>query len=93
AFKFVSAYSGILNEAAVRNDYNENHYSAMDAVIGYTKAEFDRMVPYLLAAKNMVNNKKKSQNLLKEFVGRWTFAKTLFETLSDRESINKNEQI
>lgn len=84
AFRFVSAYSGVLNEAAVRSNYNEDHYAAMDAVIENTRREFDDKSQYLLGGLEMLKEGKKSKELLDNFSGRWSFMKSLLEKLSDR---------
>jgi len=85
AFKFVSAYSGILNESLVRNTYHENHYSAMDAVIGFTRAEFDSQKESIAAGMYMASKKKKDKKLLDRFSGRWSFMKNLFEKFAERK--------
>ncbi len=42
AFKYVSAYSGVLNPAMVDGTYQGDKYSAMDAVIATTRTQFDQ---------------------------------------------------
>jgi len=41
AYKMVSTYSGVLNEADVQNKYKGNHYDAMDALISTTRTQFN----------------------------------------------------
>ena len=76
--------SGVLNEAAVRSNYNEDHYAAMDAVIENTRREFESKSEYLSAGIEMLAKGKKSMQLLDNFSGRWSFMKSLLEKLSDR---------
>lgn len=85
AFKFASAYSGILNEAAVRQVYDENHYKAIDAVIDTTRAQFDSKKEPIAAGFDMVKKGKKNKKLLDEFSGRWYFMKDLLENLAEKE--------
>ena len=85
AFKFTSACSGILNEALVRQNYEENHYKAMDAVIETTRSEFDGQGDNIAAGIGMVESGKLNKKLLQEFSGRWGFMKDLLETLSERQ--------
>ena len=84
AFKFVSAYSGILNEAEVRqNDhYSGNHYAAMDAVIDTTRAQFEEKKNLIAAGIGMVNQRKTNEKILKACSGRWSFMRKLLEGLS-----------
>lgn len=89
AFKFASAYSGILNEALVRQSYDENHYAAMDAVIESTKTQFGGKEEHIAAGMDMVNQGKKNKKLLDEFPGRWGFMRNLLENLAERNNEQK----
>ncbi len=85
AFKFVSAYSGILNEALVRQTYDDSHYSAMDAVITATKTQFsDSKKEFIASGIEMTKKGKKIKKLLDEFSGRWGFMRNLLEKLADQ---------
>lgn len=84
AFKFVSAYSGILNEALVSSVYDENHYKAMDAVIDITRSQFEDRKEDIAAGIGMARQGKKSKKILDEFSGRWSFMKNLLENLAER---------
>jgi hypothetical protein len=84
AFKFVSAYSGVLNESTVINDHYGNHYTAMDAVIDTTKSQFDNKKEVIAAGLEMAKKGKKDKKLLDEFPKRWYFMKDLLEDLSER---------
>lgn len=84
AFKFTSAYSGILNEALVRQTYDEDHYAAMDAVIALTEQQFKDMNNSLAAGVEMAGKGKKNKKILDQFTGRWSFMKNLLESLADR---------
>ncbi|MDP4012583.1 MAG: AAA family ATPase [Candidatus Nanoarchaeia archaeon] len=87
AFKFISAYSGILNEALVRQTYGEDHYKAMDAVITTTQTEFsDDRKGKIAAAFALAAKGKKSEKLAGEFTGRWSFMKNLFERVADENT-------
>tara|TARA_Y100000310_G_C20693161_1_gene823707 strand:+ start:2454 stop:3671 length:1218 start_codon:yes stop_codon:yes gene_type:complete len=86
AFKFASAYSGVLNPALVRQTYDENPYRAMDAVIETTKAQFDDKKDEMAAGIAMAGKGKKNKRLLDEFDGRWSFMSNLLENLADRQN-------
>ena len=85
AFKFASAYSGILNQAAVMQTYDENPYKAMDAVIETTKTQFKQQEDKIIAGLDMAGKGKKSERLLNEFQGRWGFMRNILESLADRQ--------
>ena len=85
AFKFASAYSGVLNRAAVVQTYNENPYRAMDAVIETTRAQFDANYQHIGAGVEMARKGKKEQKLLNEFKGRWQFMGDLLKNLAERK--------
>ncbi len=85
AFKYVGAYSGILNESKVRNEYAENPYTAMEAAIATTEAQFEAKKNNIAAAIEMNKKKKKEKKLLDEFSGRWSFIKDILETLAERK--------
>ena len=90
SFKFVSAYSGILNEAAVRQTYYDSHYAAMDAVLDTTKTQFDDNRKALIASGiEMAGKGKKNAKLLNEFSGRWGFMKDLLEKLAEQNETPK----
>ncbi|MBI2507425.1 AAA family ATPase [Candidatus Woesearchaeota archaeon] len=85
AFKFASAYSGILNQAIVMQNYDENPYKAMDAVIETTKTQFKQQEDKIIAGLDMAGRGKKSERLLNEFQGRWGFMRNILESLADRQ--------
>jgi hypothetical protein len=85
AFKFAGAYSGILNEALVRQEYDEDHYKAMDAVIGMTKSQFENQKENIAAGLEMASEGKKYKKILDKFTGRWNFMHDLLEQLVDRQ--------
>ncbi len=89
AFKFTSAYSGILNEAKVRQDYDEDHYKAMDVVIDTTKTQFDGQTKHIAAGIEMASKGKKNKKLLNEFSGRWSFMGNLLENLSHQNETSR----
>src|SRR3989338_3595990 len=86
AFKFASAYSGVLDPAQVRQNYDENPYKAMDAVIATTQEQFNSQNPNIAAGVEMAGKGKKNQKLLNEFQGRWGFMKNLLENLAERQN-------
>ncbi|MCX5658073.1 MAG: AAA family ATPase, partial [Candidatus Omnitrophica bacterium] len=86
AFKFVGAYSGILNDVAVRENFENDKYSAIDSVIASTKQQFDDKDKAFSSALFMVNDKKKSQKVLNMFEGRWEFMKDTLEGLIDNQN-------
>lgn len=85
AFKFVAAYSGILNEALVRQVYDENHYKAMDAVVDTTRTQIDGNKDVIAAGINMAGKGRKDKKLLDGFSGRWQFMRNLLESLAERK--------
>ncbi len=82
AYKFVGAYSGILNDMAVREIYGNDKYSALDAVISTTKTQFDENSPNIAAGLEMINSGKTSKKVLDKFSGRWNFMKNFLERVS-----------
>ena len=89
AFKFVSAYSGILNEALVRSVHSGNHYRAMDAVIETARREFDSKNEAIAAGYEMVNEGKMSEKVMNKFSGRWGYMQNLLENFNKRNETSK----
>ncbi len=85
AFKFASAYSGILNQSAVMQNHDENPYKAMDAVIDTTKAQFDSQKDLIDAGLDMARQGQEKQKVLKDFSGRWGFMRNLLENLAKKD--------
>ena len=81
AYKFVSAYSGVLNEAAVMANYNNDKYSAMDAVIASTQEQFRQQTPNIAAGLEMLASGKPNKKLFDRFAGRWEFMKNILDGL------------
>ena len=90
AFKFVGAYSGILNDIAVRENYASDKYSAIDAVIQTAKAQYEEKSDNLASGLYMVQEGKKSKEVLDLFNGRWGFMKDIFENSIDKQ--NKSDE-
>ena len=88
SYKFVSAYSGVLNEAAVRDDekYAGDHYRAMDAIIATTNTQFEEQAGNIARGLDMIESGKLSKKVLDSFTGRWTFIKDTLE-----EIVNSNK--
>ena len=81
AYKLVSTYSGVLNDADVRNKYDGNHYSALDAVVSTTTQQFKENAERIAAGIEMVGHGKKEKKILDGFKGRWSFMKNTLEGL------------
>ncbi|MEK6922415.1 MAG: AAA family ATPase [Nanoarchaeota archaeon] len=90
AYKLVSTYSGILDESAVRNVYDGNHYAAMDAVLRATRGEFDRHKENIATGLYMVRNTKKDAKVMNLFTGRWQFMRDTLEGLL--KSVRRDEK-
>jgi hypothetical protein len=86
AYKFVGAYSGILNEMAVREKYGNDKYSALDAVISTTQTQYNEALPSISAGLNMVNEGKKYRKVLDKFNGRWSFMRNFLEKATEENS-------
>ena len=81
AYKFVSAYSGVLNEAAVEANYENNRYKAIDAVIASTREQFKTQDGNIAAGIEMVKSGKTNSKVLNNFGGRWSFMRDTLERL------------
>lgn len=88
AYKFVSAYSGVLNEAAVQANYSGDKYSALDAVIATTKTQFGEQASNIARGLDMVKSGKLNKKVLDSFAGRWAFMQ---DTLEGAVNSNKLE--
>jgi len=84
SYKFVGAYSGILNEIAVREIYGNDKYAALDAVIVTTKTQFDEKEEAIKAGIGMANEGKIYKKVLDSFGGRWQFMKPFLEKASEK---------
>ncbi len=92
AFKFVGAYSGILNDIKVREHYGNDKYSAIDAVTQATKTQYDSQLENISAGIYMINEGKKSKKILNKFNGRWKFMRTFLESAIDYKNQSKKEK-
>jgi len=81
AYKFVSAYSGVLNDASVEANYGGDRYKAMDALIATTQQQFSGMSESINAGLEMVSSGKLDQRVLNLFQGRWEFMKPTLEQM------------
>jgi hypothetical protein len=81
AYRLVSAYSGVLNEADVQRKYEGDHYKAIDAVIASTKGQFDQQSKNINRGLGMIMEGKRNQSVLDRFRGRWEFMKDTLEGL------------
>lgn len=91
AYKFVGAYSGILNELAVRENYGEDKYSALDAIIQTTKTQYESQKDNIDAGLYMASKGKKSKKVLDKFNGRWGFMKNFLEEVAEQNLKDKSE--
>ncbi|MDD5649477.1 MAG: AAA family ATPase [Candidatus Nanoarchaeia archaeon] len=80
AYKLVSAYSGVLNEAEVKAKYQGDKYAAMDAIIASTNTQLQQKQADLAAGFDMINSGKLDQKVLDLFCGRWNFMKSILES-------------
>ncbi len=87
AYKFVAAYSGILNDSAVHNNFGGDKYKALDSVITATKGQYDGQAENIAAGLEMVAKGKTNAKVLNLFQGRWQFMKDTLEGL-----VNMNTQ-
>lgn len=86
AYKFVGAYSGILNDLAVREKFGNDKYSALDAVITTTQTQYNEKAKDISAGLAMINEGKKYQKVLNNFKGRWGFMKNFLENAIEQNS-------
>ncbi|MEK6879199.1 MAG: hypothetical protein AABY22_06295, partial [Nanoarchaeota archaeon] len=93
AWKFVSAYSGILNEHAVRQNanYNGDRYKVMDALIQGTRNQFEQQQQPIEAGMNMVAGGELKESVMNRFSGRWGFMRETLQSLleKNKQKINK----
>lgn len=75
AYKFVAAYSGVLNDSQVEATYSGDKYKALDAIITTTKTEFDNQKANIQAALAYAEKGKTSEKVMNRFTGRWAFMK------------------
>ncbi len=85
AFKFASAYSGVLNPAITRQNYDENPYKAMDAVIDTARTQFQQQEDKIRAGLDMASKGRKDGKVLSMFQGRWKYMKNILENLAERQ--------
>ena len=81
AYKLVSSYSGVLNDAAVQANYAGDKYSAMDAIITSTNEQFEQQKDNIAAGLDMANKGKLNKKVMDLFTGRWEFMKNTLEGL------------
>jgi hypothetical protein len=81
AYKFVAAYSGVLNDSAVKANYAGNNYKALDAVISTTKTQFKQQEDAILSGTEMILSGKSKQKVLDSFKDRWAFMRNTLEAL------------
>jgi hypothetical protein len=89
SFKFVGAYSGILNDIAVRENFGNDKYAAIDAVNQVTHGQFDLQIDNISAGLKLIGEKKKSKKVLDKFNGRWKFMRDFIECVIDSQDLQK----
>jgi len=90
AWKFVSAYSGVLNEHVVKQNanYNGDRYKVMDALIQGTRTQFEQQQQNIEAGMNMVADGELKESVLNKFSGRWGFMKDTLQSLLEQNPKN-----
>jgi len=86
AYKLASAYSGVLNDASVQVNHQNDKYAAMDAVISATRTQFEQQVENINAGVEMVNSGSLDERILNKFGGRWAFMRDTLEGLIKNEN-------
>jgi hypothetical protein len=86
AYRLVSAYSGVLNEAMVRNVYGGDNYAAIDAVIAATNSEFDNNKDNIASGLYMVRSRKTDKKIIDLFQGRWSFMRSTLGGLAENKA-------
>ncbi len=81
AYKFVSAYSGILNEAMVDANYGGDSYKSLDAIITTTRQQFEAQSKNIMAGLEMVESGETDARVLNRFTDRWKFMRSTLEQL------------
>ncbi len=92
AYKFASAYSGVLNESDVDQKYSGDRYGALDAVILATQTQFEQKAGAICAGLEMVRSGKSDSKILDLFDGRWKFMKSTLEGLRNYGKGNTNSR-
>jgi len=87
AYKFVSAYSGVLNEASVQANYLGDRYAALDAVIATTRTQFEEQAGNIAKGLDMVKSEKLNKNVLDAFTDRWTFMQDTLKKLVENSEV------
>lgn len=82
AYKLVSAYSGVLNEADVDKVHGGNKYAAMDAVVATTKEQFSNQKDAIAAGVSLAGEGRVSEKVMGKFQDRWGFMKGTLEELA-----------
>ncbi len=89
AYKFVAAYSGVLNEAAVDANYDGDKYKALEAVMQLTQTQVQQQEDNIRAGFEMARSGKTDNKVLDKFSGRWAFMKDILTHLA-QDSKNGN---
>ena len=90
AYKFVAAYSGVLNDAGVEATYGGDKYKALDAVIATTRTKFDEQRDNIKAGVEMAISNKSNDKVLDLFRGdRWEFMVDLLLGLQKKHGNKK----
>ncbi len=88
AYKFVAAYSGVLNEAAVEAHYGGDKYKALDAIVQTTQTQIVAKDDDIRAGLEMASSGKLNDKVLNRFTGRWSFMKDILTYLTQQQEAN-----
>jgi hypothetical protein len=86
AYKFVAAYSGILNEALVRSAYDGDKYEAINSIISATNTQLNNQYDHIAAGIEMAKTGKEDERVLNLFAGRWDFMKDILKYITKQQS-------
>ena len=86
AYKFVAAYSGVLNEIEVDAKHGGDKYKALDAVSQLARKQYTSQSDNIRAGLEMAHSGKLNEKVLNLFTGRWEFMKDILTHLTRRES-------
>ncbi len=82
AYKFVAAYSGVLNEAEVEAKHDGDKYKALDAVSQLARRQYASQADNIRAGLEMAHSGKLNEKVLNLFSGRWEFMKDILTHLT-----------
>lgn len=90
AYKFVAAYSGVLNEAEVEAKHSGDKYKALDAVSQLARRQYTTQADNIRAGLEMVHSGKLNEKVINLFTGRWEFMKDILTHLTKGGAQNEH---